>query len=914
MALVTETAIIAFNRGIVDKRGLARGEDIKRVAFAAEKMENWVARVLGSMMLRPGLGYLGNSQGNNAARHIPFIFGTSDTAVLEFTDSTLRVWNQDALITRAAVATTVANGLFIGNLASWTQADEAGATSSWAAGNLMQLVGTGINRAIRYQQLAVAAPDQATEHALRVVVNNGPVILRVGTAINDDSLVGATTLDTGTFSLAFTPNAANVYVQFESSAQQIITISQCTIEAAGVMTLPSPYLAANLSAIRYDQSGDVVFLACSTFQQRQIQRRGTRPNARSWGICLYRPSDGPFLVQNIGPLTITPSAASGNITLTASQPLFRAGYVGSLMSITASSELVQQSLGGANQFSSALLVTGVGAARSFMINVSGTWSATITVQQSIGVTGNWTDYQTIVANESNVTVADGLDNQTVYYRIGIKAGNYTSGTAITSLTLNSGIQRGIVRITAFTDSTHVNAEVLTTLGATAATSIWQLATWSTTNGWPTAVRIFQGRLWWAGQNGILGSVSDGYSSYDETVIGDSGPINRTIGSGPVDNINWIIDLQRLLLGSEGAEYSARSDSFDDPITPTNFNIKASSTQGSAAVMGVKIDSDGIYIQRGGARVFLLEFDLQSYDYKSKHITEICPEFGSPGIVRMAVQRQPDTRVHCVRSDGTVMLGVFDKEENVICWCNITTPGLIEDVVVLPALAGNFDDQVYYSVKRTINGATVRYFEKWAQEAEAKGTTMNKQGDAFITYTGAAITHVTGLGALEGQSVVVWADGKDVGTQSTQTDVTTFTRSQKFVVTGGALVPDLAVAASNIMVGLPYTAPWQSGKFAQAISGIGSALTRQKKLDQLGLIMTDVHAQGLQYGIDFDNLYDLPQTEEGQNVDPDAIRSEYDYQSMEMMGEWDTDARLCLQAAAPRPVTVSAAVIPYEMRS
>jgi hypothetical protein len=63
------------------------------------------------------------------------------------------------------------------------------------------------------------------------------------------------------------------------------------------------------------------------------------------------------------------------------------------------------------------------------------------------------------------------------------------------------------------------------------------------------------------------------------------------------------------------------------------------------------------------------------NYGSTQLSALVPEIGDPGIVKMAVQRQPDTRIHCVRSDGTVALLVFDKVESVICWVEIETPGI-----------------------------------------------------------------------------------------------------------------------------------------------------------------------------------------------------------------------------------------------
>ena len=56
-------------------------------------------------------------------------------------------------------------------------------------------------------------------------------------------------------------------------------------------------------------------------------------------------------------------------------------------------------------------------------------------------------------------------------------------------------------------------------------------------GYPSSVTFHDGRLWWAGKDSIIGSVSDAYDSFDATVEGDSGPINRTLAKGPVDTFS-----------------------------------------------------------------------------------------------------------------------------------------------------------------------------------------------------------------------------------------------------------------------------------------------------------------------------------------------------------------------------------------
>ena len=820
--------IFAFNRGVVSRLGLAR-IDVKRLAMAAQVQTNWLPRVLGAMSLRAGWQYIFGVLNNNPARYLKFIFATNDTALLELTANTMRISISDVLLTRPAVSTTITNGTFAGALTGWTSYDDAGAVSSWVAPNYMQLVGTGTSRAIREQAVAVVTPG--IENALRIVIARGPVIMRIGSTSGDDDYVGETVLNEGTHSIAFTPTGT-FYVRFFSLNARLVWVSQCTIEGAGVVTLPTPWGASDLSNIRTDQSADVIFCACANYRQRRIERRGVHPGGRSWSVVKYLSNDGPFQIQNVSPTTLTASAITGNITLTASLPMFKATHVGALFSITSVGQDVKATGAVNGVFTSAIRVTGLSTSRTFSIVITGNASvSTVNLQRSYD-SATWSNVpgQTWTANV-NTTYVDGLDNQIVYYRL-ILATRVAPDSVTMELIISSGSVRGVARVTDYTNSTLVGAEVLVALGGTTSTTIWQEGQWSDKKGWPTAVRIHEGRMWWTGLNGVWGSISDAYDSFDETFLGDAGPINRTVGSGPVDTINWIVSLKGMLLGSQGAEYSVRASSLDEPLTPTNFNMKTSSTQGSGPVDGIKIDQNGYFVNRSNCKVFDLSFDLKAYDYFSTDLMELAPEIGMPGIVRMDCQRLPDTRLHCVRTDGTVIIAVINKSEDVLAWIPVTTSGFVEDVVILPAIAGTLDDQVYYVVRRVINGATVRYLEKWAQEIDCRGDKpLCKLADAHITYSGAATTVITGLSHLEGQPVVVWADGADVGT-----DDTVVPWVQRYTVSGGQIT--LATAASNVVVGLGYTSKFQSAKLGS--QGGVTPLNQQKKTHHIGLILADTH--------------------------------------------------------------------------
>lgn len=876
-------ALIAFNRGLISKKGMAR-TDIKRTALSAEIQTNWVPRVLGSMSLRPGLGYLGSTKGNKRAFHLPFIFSSTDKALIEFTDLFMRVRVDDVVIQRVAVTSAVTSGDFSA-ATGWTDADESGAVSTIAGGKL-ELVGTKFAAAIRKQEVTVSGGNVNKEHALRVIVDRGPVTLRVGSTDGGDDYVAETNLGTGVHSLAFTPTG-NFWIKLSSLTQSKKIVDSITVEAAGALEIPTPYVEADLRKVRYDESADVIYLACKGYQQRKIERR----NTRSWSIVLYEPLDGPFRNINVTTNTIAASAITGDVTLTSSKPLFKSSNVGSLFKITSIGQRVAFDANGADQWSNPIKILGVGASqRTFNIIRTGTWVATITLQRSVGEIGAWVDVATYTTN-ATITLNDALDNQTIYYRIGIKSGGYTSGTASLELNYANGGLTGVAKITAFTNETTVSAAVLSDLGGTTGSTDWSEGEWSNRRGYPSAVALHEGRLWWAGKTKIIGSLSDGYESFDEDIEGDSRPINRSIGSGPVDNINWLISLSRLLIGTDSQEWTARSSSLDEPLTVTNFNIKSPSTQGSADVGGVKLDDTGLFVQRSGKKLYRMANNAQtSYgygDYAASNLMELCPELGMSGILRIAVQRQPDTRVHCLFGDGTVGLLVNQPAEDVLAWVLIETDGIVEDIVVLP---GEEEDDVYYQIARQVGGNTVRYLEKWAQETECIGGSVNKQADSFVVYDDVATTTITGLNHLEGRECVVWADGRDVGYHT--------------VVSGEI---ELDIEASEVVVGLYYRARYKSSKLAYAASG-GTPLTMRKKLDKLGVIMLNTHYQGLRYGPDFDNLDDLPLSEDEAETPADTMWDDFDTQPFEFPGSFDSDARLCLEAAAPRPCTVLALVI------
>lgn len=902
-------ALQSFNRGEISKFALAR-VDVERMRLSAEEQINWAPWVLGPMMLRPGLQYCGEVRNDAPCRIIPFIFSNDDTALLILTDSAMRIWtvsgDTETAVTRPAVSTTITNGTFSSS-AGWTlTATGSGAISAISNGLLQMASPVAGGLAQAKIAITVAPADRNVRHGFRILVTRGPVRFRAGTADGLDDYVSETTLDTGEHSLSFIPTAGTVYLQVETITAQLKLIESITIDTSGPLDISTPWTVDDLPYLRFSQSGDIIFVACQGKQQRKIERRGVN----SWSVVTYKSDDGPFQGSNATDITFTPAAISGNTTLTASRDYFRPSHAGALFRLFSSGQTTNDSVAGDEEFGAAIRVTGVGTDRTFNLAITGTWSASIVLQRSLlSESAGFTDVEAFTSNDTK-PYTDGLDNSIIWYRLGIRAGNYTSGTAVLALTYGGGGAAGIARVTNYLSRTVVNVEVLTAFSSLTPTTDWSEGDWSDLVGWPSAVRFHDGRLWFAGRDRIWGSVSDAYYSFNIDTIGDAGPINRSVGFGPVDRIEWLLDLSRLIVGRQGAETSVRSGSFDQPLSPTNFTLKDCSTQGSAPIAAVKIDTRGVFVQQSNRRAFELGFSVESQDYNPHDLTRLNPNIGSEGFVDLAVQRQPDTQLHFIRGDGQVAALLHDTEDSVEAWWRIDTDcgvdGEVENVAVLP---GHLENRVYYIVKRTIDGGVRRYFEKAARRDQCYGLPEARLADSHAIYSGSATTTISGLDHLEGEQVVVWgwntvtpftATLPDGSTQIVGRDFGTFSVS-------GGQITGLASAVTDACVGLGYSATFKSAKLAYAAQ-MGTALNQKKKVDRVGLILANTHNQGLEYGQSFATMDAMPLVESGEILGTNIVWEDYDEPLITVPGEWDTDARLHLRATAPRPCMVLAAVV------
>lgn len=883
-------AIYSLNGGEVGDEGLAR-LDLERLQFAGSLYQNMMPRVIGSMTLRPGLEHITDIDFGDV-QLIEYSYSGSSTLIPILSDEGLRVVKDNAIVTRAAVSTTVINGDF-GSFTGWTDASTGTASATVGTGDL-RLEGTLQDRAIARQTIPVNLADRNIEHAIVIDIQRGPVTIKIGGGPGSSSRLLAEDLDDGVHSLAFNPGGlADIYLELSNDEPRRSLVESCQIAAAGHMVISTPWTGTDLTdnIIRYEQHKDVVYFASGVYQQRELKRHGDT----SWGLQRYKVDDGPFVLSD-GNISLDPSVFTGNGTLTSDRSYFVEGMVGRLFRLFQNGQTVLEDFTGDPAEGANVRVSGVGVARRFAWEVSGTWTGTVRLQVATddgsGNPGAWTDVTTITANNSdNYTDVD--DNVIKYFRFALETGDYGSGTIETRLAYPGGSQSGIVRVNEVNSSTEASIEVLSRLYRLNATFEWDYSTWSDYDGWPAAVDVFGGRLYWFTEDMVNGSVPDLFKSYDDEVEGASAPIARSVNSTSQRGVLWALGLQRLIVGTDASEISIKASSFDEPLTADSWFPVDASTRGCANIRAVKADKDGLFVQASGTGLFRISPDQQGMDYTSTDLMamheEICDGFE---IVDHAVQRRPDTVEWIILSNGEARALTYEPAENVIAWSRVVTDGLFKRVC---ATRGAGQDSVHFAVER--NGT--QRLERLANLRDCRGGALNCLADGFSRFTATAGQTTFSVPHLNGMQVTVWVDGVAVRDQS-----------NLYTVASDQVVIPAVGAGKSVVIGLPYVGRWKSTKLAYGAQG-GTALFMKKKVGQIGLYLINTILDGFRVGNSFTNLRKLTAARNDKPVVAGHLYETFDADLMPIGGDWDSDSRVCIEHKSPYPFCAAALVLGME---
>ena len=407
--------------------------------------------------------------------------------------------------------------------------------------------------------------------------------------------------------------------------------------------------------------------------------------------------------------------------------------------------------------------------------------------------------------------------------------------------------------------------------------------WAALN-YPGVVGFFEQRLWWGATplapQTLWASVAGSY--YDLTTgIDEDDALVYTISSNRVDMIRWIEPYRRLVVGTLGSEWSAGAVSSLDPITPTNVRFEQENTYGSAGIQGRLVNNSLLFVGKHGYPLLRLSYDYTQDAFGGMDLGLLSDHIFGDGITSFDFQQYPDSLLWSVRTDGVLIGCTYYPSQEVISWHRHITDGEVESAAVIPGKYGH--DELWLIVKRTINGATKRYVEMM------EGDFGDDLQDAFfvdsgLTYDGAAVSTISGLDHLEGETVQVLTDG------SVHPDC---------VVTSGAIT--LQWSASKVHVGLEYTSKIQTMRL-EAGAQDGTAQGKVKRVH--GAVVRFYNTVGGKIGVDETLLDRIPFRTTGDNM-TEMVPMFTGDKVVKMPGGYNRDGRLWIEQDQPLPMTVLA---------
>jgi len=513
-----------------------------------------------------------------------------------------------------------------------------------------------------------------------------------------------------------------------------------TSDSYPIYELVSPYLTADLFELKFEHSNDVMWITHPDYEPRRL----SRISLCSFTLTEEAFDDGPFLDQNTDTsFTLTASATTGSVTLTASSDLFETGttaghspsgtgptsksLTGCLFKLIHASEeqSIEKQFTAAGDTSDTIDVY-KSVTWDFVTN--GTWTGKVILERSYDSGTTWeTIHEVVSENNANEKVSETELFADSLFRMRSELGPFTAwaGTASCQISVRDSDHVGIVEITAVASATSATATVVKELGSTDATHRWAEGAWSNYRGWPACVAISpEERLCYAGSTTypltVWCSVVSDYTSMDEgSGLDDEAIVFTLVGSGKQNAIRWIVSRNNLILGTAGGEHILGASSDDEAMTPSNVRAKVQSAYGSENIQALLVNDAVLFVQKGGRRVREMTYSFENDSFVADDLTVFSNHVTESKIVDWAYQRAPDPAVWCVRTDGEIAYMSYERAQNVWSWCRLTThdntsQSSFESVAVVSTPFE--EDQVCCIVKRIIGGSTVRYVEYFSTRA------------------------------------------------------------------------------------------------------------------------------------------------------------------------------------------------------
>ena len=234
------------------------------------------------------------------------------------------------------------------------------------------------------------------------------------------------------------------------------------------------------------------------------------------------------------------------------------------------------------------------------------------------------------------------------------------------------------------------------ISTSAPTTSWEEQSYSVLRGYPSAVTFHQNRLVFGGSlsqpDSLWFSRSGQYYNFDVGTAKDDQSIHITASVGDINQIRHLVSNRDLQVFTATSEMYVPSFT-NQPITPTNIQIRRQTPFGCDFVRPQALDGATLFVQKGGAIVREYVFADTEAAYVASPISLISSHLIKTPIemnTMYGAMSRSESYVFVVNYFGTISVFNSNRGEERAGWTEFTTNGYFNSTVTI-------DDRVFASI-------------------------------------------------------------------------------------------------------------------------------------------------------------------------------------------------------------------------
>jgi len=818
--------------------------DLTKYTSGCSTLENLVVYPHGSAARRPGSTFIAEvANSANKTRLIPFEFSTTQTYMLEFSNLKMRVYKDSGSV----------------------------------------LEGDKTISAITKANPAVVT---ATSHGYE----NGDEVLI-------SSVGGMTEVNGKRFLVA--DKTTNTFELQDKDGVDINSSSFTTYTSGGVSNkvfeIATPYTTAQLFDIKFAQSADVMYITHPEHEVEKLSRTGHT----AWTLTDVDFTGGPFMDANITTTTLNP----GSHTVGTGVALVASAVTG----INSGSGFLSTDVGRLVNFRDGYgKITGVTDTTNATITIiKDLGSATASADWSLGAFSDTTGHPSCVTFFEQRLVFAGTTNQpqTIFFS---KSGDYENmdanigGTIADDDAIIYTIASNQVNAIRFMTATRTlilgtaGGEFTVSGGGTdsAVTPTNILIKKQSNHGSANvdAIAVGNATLFLQRAKRKIRELAynfdvDGYIAPDMTILAEH------ITEGGLTQIAYQQEPNQIVYGVRGdGELVGLTYQREQQVTAWHRHIFG----GRFGVATITVSDYANIVN--GTKLTLTKSDGTTVDFTSTTGTAGTNEFKTQtnnNTTATNLKTAINAHANFTATVNSAVVTITETAHEATGYLTIksfdstrltaTSEGkaVVESAAVIPT--DDTEYQVYVIIKRTVNNITRRYVEflNVFDFDETDNSSFNFL-DSELSYSGSAVSTLSGLDHLEGQVVSILADG---ATHPNRT------------VSSGSITLDRS--AKSVKVGLAYTSLLQTMRL-NAGSQNGTSQGKTKRIYDITVRMFETI--GVEVGPDLNNMERIPFRSSADLMD-EGIPPFTGDKEVEFRGNYETDGFIFVRQTQPLPFTI-----------